>query len=176
MLPRTISSTQVVLGQNVPGLVFAPIVLDELYGFADDGTAHRQVVAGTPPVQPGPDGACGWAIRSDPVEIELSDVRNEGDYTVEMATFAEVDSTLVFELVSDDASQRESTVTIPAGPHTVFFGLQSTGHSTVLRITPIGDAKRCVTGVKIGTGAHLADGAYVNDMPATEMFDLKYLR
>ncbi|NQU38106.1 MAG: hypothetical protein HQ526_11000 [Actinobacteria bacterium] len=176
VLPRTISSTEVVLGQNVDGLLFAPTVLDELYGFADDGTAHRQAVAGTRPAKIGPNGGCGWAVRSEPVEIELSDIRDEGDYTVEMATFSEQEHAFVFELLDGERAGQKSTVAIPPGLHTVFFWLNSPGSAGTLRITPQGDAKRCVTDIKVGTGAHVVDGEFVNDKPATEMFDINYLR
>ena len=140
MLP--FASTEVVFA---PDPVFRPFVkysTGGLYGFARDGRAEQQWVAGVSSVAPL--GTCGYRLASAPVDIPMAQPVLQWSYVAEVSYLSASDTTMRMRIGPDTHD-----IPVRAGLHNVFFEVWGPATSVTAELTdPASNV--CIDRVTIG--------------------------
>jgi len=139
MLP--FASTEVVFSPDPVFRPFTAYSTDGLFGFAPDGKAEQQYVAG---ILSQPDGVCGYQVTTAPVSIPMSQQVPQWSFVAQVSYLASADTT-----VEMTVGPQTHTVPIRQGMHNVFFQVDG----PVAEVTVLGtdaSAQTCIDQVSIG--------------------------
>lgn len=162
-------TTQVVLGISPGTPQWVNQTVGTLKGFAPDGTLVDEFVYGARNV-PGPDGACGYAVKGSTRIIPFEVFSSYGSSTVNLGVLSQFSHPVEVELMFQGTVVRSIDITVPSGLQRVYFPLIGVGDS--LRITPKDRGWFCVSDLVIGERAHRSPtGDTVYDSPSGTVFD-----
>lgn len=140
MLP--FASTRVVFA---PDPVFRPFVTyatGGLYGFARDGGAEQQWVAGVS--SEAPPGTCGYRLSGAPLEIPMARPVQQWSYVAEVSYLSATDTTIRMRIGPDTHE-----VPVRAGLHNVFFEVWGPATEVSAQLLETGSSV-CIDRVTVG--------------------------
>ena len=140
MLP--FASTEVVFSPDPVFRPFAQYSTGGLYGFARDGRAEQQWVAGVSSVAP--IGTCGYRLGEAPLDIPLASPVLQWSYVAEVSYLSAADTTIRLRIGPDIHN-----VPVRAGLHNVFFEVWGPATSVTAELTDPAAAV-CIGRVTIG--------------------------
>ncbi len=137
---------------NLTSWVLAPLAdqievtdtIDDPVMFNDSGQLVEADVVGVDSF-PGPDGECGWAVRSQPVEVILADDPFYWYYTMRISYLAA--SNMSIDVTWGDGLT--STIPLREGPGTVYVSVEG-GGSTVTVAPTQSEFGVCIAQVRVG--------------------------
>lgn len=141
MLMLPFASTEVVFSPDPAFRPFVQYSTDGLFGFAPDGTAEQQFVAGT---LSKPDGVCGYPVTTQAVTIPMVNEIPQWSFVAQVSYLSSADTTARMTI-----GPTNHEVPLRQGLHTVFFQVEG----PVTQITLQGTdptAQACVGEVSIG--------------------------
>ncbi len=141
MLMLPYASTEVVLSPDPAFRPFEEFSTDGLFGFANDGTAQQQVVAGTPSQ---PNGVCGYVVSTVPVVIPMSKEVPQWSFVAQVSYLSDADTTV--RMVVGPSTHE---VPIRQGLHNVFFQVEGPVREVTVTGTDPG-VQTCIDLVSIG--------------------------
>ncbi|HNE88250.1 MAG TPA: hypothetical protein PK902_02800 [Actinomycetota bacterium] len=116
MLMLPFASTEVVFSPDPAFRPFVEYSTDGLFGFANDGTAQQQFVAGTPSQ---PNGVCGYQVSATPVVIPMSKEVPQWSFVAQVSYLSDADTTVRMVI-----GPNTHEVPIRQGLHNVFFEVE----------------------------------------------------
>ncbi len=139
MLPY--ASTEVVFSPDPAFRPFVDYSTDGLFGFANDGTAQQQFVAG---ITSQPNGVCGYTVSTVPVVIPMTREVPQWSFVAQVSYLSDADTTVQMVI-----GPNTHEVPIRQGLHNVFFEVEGPVREVTVTATAPG-VQTCVDLVSIG--------------------------
>ncbi|HRY08961.1 MAG: glycosyltransferase family 39 protein [Actinobacteria bacterium] len=141
MLMLPYASTEVVFSPDPAFRPFVDYSTDGLFGFANDGSAQQQFVAGTPSQ---PNGVCGYRISTAPLVIPMTREVPQWTFVAQVSYLSDADTTVRMRIGPNDHE-----VPIRQGLHNVFFEVEGPVPDVTVTGTDVG-VQTCIDLISIG--------------------------
>ena len=132
------------IAQAFPLPVSWNVPAEKLYVLTDQGNLREAALASPVVSAVGPDGPCGWGVKSESRSIPLTNTLFEWDWVVRLHYLASGDTVV-------PVSMGDATVRVPLlkGPHEVWFVLKGQGRTLTVG-APSAEQGVCIAGAAVG--------------------------